>query len=174
MSLRAQSGFTLVELLVALSIAALLLVLAVPVYTTWVADTQLLSSAQSVAEGVKVAQAEAIKRNTNVEFTISATGWTVQTPGGATLKTNVFKDGSYYPTLGKTPALSTTVTFNSLGMVETANAAPAPPVPLSAVGITMAQSTRPATGLRVEINFGRVRICDPYWTTVNAADPKAC
>ena len=174
MSLRAQSGFTLIELMVGLAIAVILLVLAVPVYSTWVADTQLLSAAQSIAEGVKVAQAEAIKRNTNVEFTISATGWTVQTPGAATLKTNVFKEGSYYPTLGKTPALSTTVTFNSLGMVETANAPPAPPAPLSAVGITMASSTRPATGLRVEINFGRVRICDPYWTTVNAADPKAC
>ena len=61
----------------------------------------------------------------------------------------------------------------ALGMIETANAA-APTVPLSAVGVTMAQGSRPSTGLRVEINFGRVRICDPYWTTVNPADPKAC
>ena len=44
-------GFTLIELLVALAIAGILLLLAMPGYTQWVADNEIRTGAQSVAAG---------------------------------------------------------------------------------------------------------------------------
>ena len=76
------SGFTLVELMIGLAIAALLLVLALPSYQVWVADAQIRNAAESIADGLRYAQAQAVMRNATFEFTLNPTtgtgGWTVQ------------------------------------------------------------------------------------------------
>ena len=73
---RLRRGFTLIELMIAIAIAVLLLVLAAPAYTTWVADQQIRAGAESIASGMRLAHAEAIRRNGQVEFVITPTGAT--------------------------------------------------------------------------------------------------
>lgn len=176
MTLHAHRGFTLIELLVSMSIAAILLVLATPSYVRWVGDAEVQNGAATLADGLRFAHAEAIKRNTNVELVLDPTtgtgGWTVQLPAGAALKTSLFAEGTNKADFVPAPAGSTTVTFNALGQVEAANAA-APTVPFNLVNISSPVGTRP---LRVLVGGTRtgIKICDPAWTAIDPLDPKAC
>lgn len=59
-------GFTLVELMVALAIVALLLMFVAPSSAIWIQNTRLRSSAEAVTSCMQTARLEAIKRNTYV------------------------------------------------------------------------------------------------------------
>jgi type IV fimbrial biogenesis protein FimT len=171
MTARTHRGFTLIELLVATSIAVILLVLAAPAYFRWISDAEVANGASTLADGLRLAQAEAIKRNTNVEFTLdTAAGWTVQLPGSGTpIKLNKFAEGAKDSAFAPTPATSTTVTFNALGQIEPANAA-APLLPFSTVNISMSSGSRP---LRVLVGGGTtgIKVCDPKFVW---PDPQGC
>ena len=62
----AVAAFTLVELLVALSIGAALFALALPSYARYIAEQRLLHDARRLAEGMMLARSEAVKRNRHV------------------------------------------------------------------------------------------------------------
>ena len=164
MSARRSLGFTLIELLITLAIAGILLVLALPNYREWLSDSNVRNAASSLADGLRYAQAEAVKRNQNVEFVLGTADWTVQLVGGTVLRTASAKEGTKYASFTATPLTSTTVTFNALGQVETANAA-APLLPFTGVNLTATGMTRP---LRVQVgsvtqpNSARIKICDPH------------
>lgn len=166
-------GFTLVELLVGLGIAVILLLMALPSYQRWVADAQTANAASTVADGLRFAQSEAIKQNVDVEFTVaSASGWSVQRPGGAALKVSVFPEGAKYATITPTPASSTTVTFTGFGLIRPANAAPAPAAPLTDIDVTSPTGVR---HLRVLVGGGTsgIRICDTN-PSLPTGDPQKC
>ncbi len=170
-------GFTLIELMVGLAIAILLLLLAAPGYGRWIADSQIAAAASAMADGIRFAQAEAIKRNTGVEFTVGTDEWHVNVVGSAAkLREGTFAEGAKFAVMQPTPSSSTTVTFNAFGMIEAANAN-APTVPLTDVDITMSSASKP-TGLRVLIANGAggsgVRVCDPDPNLSWPADGKAC
>jgi prepilin-type N-terminal cleavage/methylation domain-containing protein len=119
MGQRPQPGFTLVEMLVAVAIAALLLVMAAPQYALWIADAHIRSAAESIASGLRWAQAEAIKRNTQVEFILNPTtatgGWdahVVTDAAGVFVQTGKFADGAGNSQFAVIPAGTTTVTFS--------------------------------------------------------------
>jgi type IV fimbrial biogenesis protein FimT len=61
-----QRGFSIVELLIAVGIVAMLLLFAAPSAATWIQNTRLRSSAESVVSCLTNARLEAIKRNTVV------------------------------------------------------------------------------------------------------------
>jgi type IV fimbrial biogenesis protein FimT len=67
-----NAGVTLVELVIGLGIAALLAVLALPVYADWIADYQVLNHAQKLAGTMNVARTEAVKRGRPVNLCKSA------------------------------------------------------------------------------------------------------
>ena len=64
-------GFTLVELLIALAVAAVLYSLAAPTLTAWIADARVRVTAESIQTGILLARAEAIRRNTTVRFQLT-------------------------------------------------------------------------------------------------------
>jgi type IV fimbrial biogenesis protein FimT len=169
-------GFTLIELLIALAIAGILLMLALPQYATWLGDSQIRAGAQIVADGLRLAHGEAIKRNRQTEFVLDPTtkdgGWTVQPIGGPAQEVAVFAEGADKVTFATTPAAARTVTFTGLGQIG-ANADASASVTRVVVASPVA-NTRP---LWVEIEAGRtgVKICDPYWNSIGKSnDPKAC
>jgi prepilin-type N-terminal cleavage/methylation domain-containing protein len=174
--MRAQ-GFTLIELMIALAIGSILLVLAVPQYASWMADNQVHAGAQLVADGVRRAHGEAVKRNRLTEFVIDPTtktgGWTVQPAGGGTAdEVAVFAEGADKVTFTMTPAAARTLTFSGIGTIAP-NADTTAPFTRVVVASPIS-GTRP---LWVEIEAGRtgVKICDPYWNSVGKSDdPKAC
>jgi type IV fimbrial biogenesis protein FimT len=175
---RRLGGVTLIELLIALALGMILILLAVPAYNTWVSETEEQTAAASLADGLRFATAEAIKRNQNVEFAVTAAGWTatVDVWGVPTvLRDNRSAEGSYRATRTPTPAGRTLVTFNSLGGVEGANADLT--LPFDAVSISVPNSGR-AFGLRVVVptigSSSGIKVCDPNPALVYPTDPKAC
>lgn len=62
----AQIGFTLIELIVTMSIAAILLTVAVPSFQTTIANNRLATQTNSLVTAVNIARSEAVKRGTSV------------------------------------------------------------------------------------------------------------
>lgn len=62
----AAAGFTIVELVVTLALAAALFAFAVPSYSRYIAEQRLLDDARRLADAITLARSEAIKRNRHV------------------------------------------------------------------------------------------------------------
>jgi prepilin-type N-terminal cleavage/methylation domain-containing protein len=170
---RAPRGFTLIELMVSLAIAVLLLVLAMPNYGRWLADSEIQNGAQSLAGGLRFAQAEAVKRNDKIQLVLdNATGsggWSAQLVDGTVVQDSYFAEGAARMAFDVTPAGLTTVTFNGLGMIDAANADAT--APFREIDISSSVSgTHP---LRILVGGTRtgIKICSTSYTW---PDPKAC
>ncbi len=70
MLMRAR-GFTLVELLVTIVIMAILLTLAMPSMSGWVRNSRLRAASDSLQDGLRTAQAEALRRSRQVVFSLT-------------------------------------------------------------------------------------------------------
>ena len=72
-----QRGFTLVELLVIMTILAVMLGLAVPSFRNFIASQRVKSAAYELSTSMLLARSEAIKRNTSVTIApATASDWT--------------------------------------------------------------------------------------------------
>jgi type IV fimbrial biogenesis protein FimT len=70
------SGFTLVELLVTVTVAAILLSLAMPSFTTFVQNSRRTSEVNSLVTSLNYARSEAVKRGANIVVCASSDGST--------------------------------------------------------------------------------------------------
>ena len=77
----AISGFSLLELLVALVVAGLLLALAMPAYSDWLRAYHQLNQAQALARALDIARSEAIKRSGRINV-CRTTDWHDCAPRG--------------------------------------------------------------------------------------------
>ena len=90
-----ESGFTLVELMVTLALAAILTTMAVPSFTSMTKNNRLTAQANQLVTSLNLARSEAINRRTTIN--VAATdasnssnewgkGWSVAVNGGSTLR----------------------------------------------------------------------------------------
>jgi type IV fimbrial biogenesis protein FimT len=172
-----ERGFTLIELLISLAILGFLLALGVPNYTTWIADSQVSAAAESVASGIRTAQAQAVNLNQPVRFVLDPTtktgGWTVQLDNApnTVLRTGTFAEGTEQVTITPLGGL-TTVTYTGLGRI-TANAdasATLYKVRLTNAGVAASRELDVVLGDLAQ-SFTSIKICDKAWAP---PDPKAC
>jgi type IV fimbrial biogenesis protein FimT len=70
------SGFTLIELMVTLAVAAILLTLAIPSFTGMIDKNRLKSAAEALYADLQFARAEAIKRNKKIRVSFFSNGST--------------------------------------------------------------------------------------------------
>lgn len=68
-----RQGFTLVEVMIAVAIAAILLALAAPSYALWTTNTRVKTAAESLFNGLQLARAEAVRRNSQIFFSLTST-----------------------------------------------------------------------------------------------------
>jgi type IV fimbrial biogenesis protein FimT len=71
---RGHRGFTLIEVFVGLLIFGLLLMLGMPSFTTFMRNSEIRSTAESVINGLRTASAEAMRRNSRIAFIFTGTG----------------------------------------------------------------------------------------------------
>ena len=115
-----QTGFTLIEVLVVITIAVILLGVGVPSMRNIIITTRVKNASFDVYASILAARSDAITRNTTVTITPAggnwAAGWTTTDTGGNTLKTQ-------NPFPGITITGPATVAYNNAGRL---NAAVAP------------------------------------------------
>lgn len=167
-----HTGFSLIELLIGITIMAILAGLAMPSFNAWLQNSQIRNAAESIQNGLQRARAESVGRNTDVEFVLGAgSSWVVKLAGGADIESRSSNEGSKDVTVTVTPAGATTVTFNNFGGVKAANAdasAPFSQVELDSSVLAAADSKE----LRVTIGLGgNIRMCDP---NAPVSSPRAC
>jgi type IV fimbrial biogenesis protein FimT len=66
----ALRGVTLIELVVVVALLAMLLMAVIPSASAWIRNTQIRNVATSLQTGLQRARAEAMRRNTNVRFSL--------------------------------------------------------------------------------------------------------
>lgn len=192
--LKPTRGFSVIELMVTITLLALLLGLAVPSFSTWIRNAQVRSVSDAMQTGLRLAQAEAVRRHRQVVFfransevctnaTSAADGgafWVVRTvPMFAgdpveTVQCGVLSDVAAGVSITGAAALC----FNSGGR-QTANADPGiggtacalDASGVSSFDINVTHADRP---LRVLVTLGgSVRLCDPA-KTLSSAHPDGC
>lgn len=183
------SGFSLIELMMVVAILAIVSSIAFPSLNTMIKNSQIRNAAESIQNGIQLARAEAVKRNTPVQFDLRGTNsaWTICTlpaaagascPGtddATTIQSRAANDGSSsditVAVTNSTPS-ATPFVFNSLGAMTS-------PVPTSngLVAVTLGISTTAlATGarnMRVLISAGgNIKLCD--LALARDSNPRAC
>lgn len=69
----AERGVSLIELMVGLAIVAILISLATPGFSTWIQNTHIRTAAEAIQNGLMLARAEAVRRNSTVRFQMTDT-----------------------------------------------------------------------------------------------------
>jgi type IV fimbrial biogenesis protein FimT len=190
---RPQKGFSVIELMIAVAIVAVVTALAFPSYKAWIQNTKIRTSAESILNGLQIARAEAVKRNASVKFCLGTvnpdcipvvpltnSNWVVGcdvvvaapvAPAVTPLECpaviqsrSTGEDASSAITVGTTPAATAKVVFNNLGTVAPAPTTFAVTVPASVLA--------DARTLNVTLGVGgNGRMCDP---ALPATDRRAC
>ena len=120
--MRNARGFTMLELMIALAVIAILAAIAVPNYIGWLPKRHLRSSAIDVQAAIQLAKMTAIRENTNVSLKFN--------PGSENYQAFVDADADGSPDAGifrskeMSPGIdltgtgfaSDTITFNSRGL----------------------------------------------------------
>jgi type IV fimbrial biogenesis protein FimT len=187
-----HQGFTLIELMIALAIAALLLTLGMPSFNEFLRNSEIRSTTESLVNGLRVARAEAIRRNLPVTFTLvsGGPGWTVDQvdacPATNIQKYSESEGGTNTVVARKTIAgaasTAVSVTFNGMGRIDptatTTACAPAATPNLERLDITStgaAGISRPLhIVLPVDAGTQGIRVCDPNMPVIVPPDPRAC
>lgn len=134
---RRAAGFSLLELVITLSLLGVLLATVLPAFGTWTRNAKSRAVAESLANGMRAAQAEAVRRNRQIVFSLTndepalaaaaaANGrnWVIRTvavPG----EDPVFVQGGSLGPAGENVNITgqASLCFNSLGR-QVANTAP--------------------------------------------------
>jgi type IV fimbrial biogenesis protein FimT len=187
---RAMSGFTLIELMVTVTMLGILLTLAGPSFGTWISNTRVRTVSDTLQNGVRLAQAEAVRRNrtvafflTNAEPSTAATAvangsnWGIRTlpllteDPAATADERFVRGGALADVAaGVTITGPIALCFNAAGR-QIANAGEGCAVGNARYTVARSGSDRP---LRLDVSIGgRVRMCDPA-KTLSATNPEGC
>jgi type IV fimbrial biogenesis protein FimT len=164
-----QAGLTALEMMIGVVLIGLLMAVAAPSFQAWTRNAQIRNAAESVANGLQRARAEAVMRNATVEFTLGAgSSWTISRldpPNPPILvESKASSDGSKeVAVVARAPDLlnpAATITFSSLGtVIANADGTPA----IAQIDFTSAGGNR---NLRVIIGVGgNAKMCDPNIAT---------
>ena len=174
----AQSGFSMVEIMIAIAVLGIVIALGLPAYGTWIQNTQIRTASEAVMNGLQTARNEAIRRNTSVQFRLTnatTSQWAVNLSSSPDLDPPMFgrssEEGSPNVVVTRTPGDADTVTFSALGRVVP-NADASPSITQVGVDNLLIPVVADRRNLVIVIpNGGALRMCDPK---VAAGDPRAC
>jgi type IV fimbrial biogenesis protein FimT len=188
-----QRGFTIIEVVIVVALAAFLLAAVAPSVSTWMRNTRIRTAAEAISNGLQQARNEAVRRNQSVGFYLvsdtsavsmsdscalsaSSSGWVVALASPAN-KCATDRDTfiALRPPGDTANGLSvsskdtsgndaTTVSFNGYGQISSAS-------PISCIKLSNPSDTT-ARALNIAVNAGgQIRMCDP---AVSSGDPRAC
>ena len=124
-------GFTLLELMTAIAVAAVLAAVSVPMYTSFVRNQRVKTAAFDLSYALTLARGEALKRNSPVVVSPDTNGWrfgwSVKTTGGTPVTlfshvtpTHLNSSNVSVSYVTITPASGNDVTYNRSGRLASA------------------------------------------------------
>jgi type IV fimbrial biogenesis protein FimT len=177
MTSKRDRGFSLIELLVAISIAVILIMLSLPNLSAFLTNTNIRTAAESVADGLRRTQVEAVRRNADVQFVLTpTTGWEIHDVDDNKLDGVPLADGSPRAKVTAVDAggsAATRVTYSGLGRVLPTNSdtGGGGSNPIATIDVTSV-SGADHHDLRIQVNgLGGLKMCDP---ALPSTDPKGC
>lgn len=110
-----NTGFTLVELLVTIAVAAILATVAIPNFQNLLANNKLASDYNSILSAVNYTRSEAVKKRRDVTLSLSSTGgaWSLEVTYNDGVNDIVLKE--LEPVEAGVVVSNATVAFNALG-----------------------------------------------------------
>ncbi len=180
------NGFSLIELMIVVAIVTIMILLALPGFSTALQNSQTRAAADSLQNGLRFAQGEAIRLNRFTTFAISGNaGWQVNyvtaSANDPLIAANVANPLQQQAntfgnvTVTASSAATAVVRFDPLGRVSGAATAAGPFNALN-LGTTTYAVTNSLTGTRrlnvVVSQSGKVRMCDP--DVPLASNPAGC
>ena len=118
-----SSGFTLVEMMIVIGVLGILMAIALPNFSQWIASERVRGAANDLYSGLMMARSEAMKRNVQVDVTRTSgsstdwsAGWSVKLTGGTVFQT---QDASSAVTI--TGPSAGTVSYSYTGRPVTAS-----------------------------------------------------
>ncbi|WIM07091.1 MAG: GspH/FimT family pseudopilin [Candidatus Nitricoxidivorans perseverans] len=167
-------GATLIEIAIAIAIVALMIMLGLPSFREWIQNSQIRTAAESVSSGLQTARNEAVRRNANVQFTLTApgavggTGWQIALVNtGEVLQSAPGGEGSGNVTIAPTPVDAVAITFNGYGRtpangLNTDGSSLLTQLDFDSTAIDAADTRE----LRIVVTTGgQIRMCDPAVTS---------
>jgi len=188
-------GFTLIELMVALAILALLFLLGMPSFITYLRNSEIRSTSESIINGLRTASAEATRLNSRVAFKFTGTGadWTINaindpladvdcTDLGPAIQQFKSKEAGSGAKVTITPSDKSVVCFTGLGRVWKQGSAGDH---IQQIDIEPSVSGAEGRPLRIIVDDTAptdptkprgLRMCDPdpALTSLTPPDPRAC
>lgn len=185
-------GFSLIELMLTLSVMTVLTLLATPSLTTWMANNRVRATAEALRNALHQAQGEAIERSRHTAFVLTAAipalaaapaanaqNWYLQTlplTGSDEIHGNFLRGDTVAQGLAVTLMGPALICFNSLGRLAAKRATGLGidciiPTRFVTYNLTAKRADRP---LRIEVYLGgKVRLCDPA-RTLSTTYPDGC
>lgn len=170
---RVERGVSLIEMLIGLVVLSSLLALAAPSFALWMQNTQIRGGADAILNGLQLARAEAIRRNTQVQFVLgNQTEWTVSVVKPFTqVQYRPMQEGTSNVTLQTSPGGSGTITFDAMGGRANNNDGSNA---INSIDITSNKTMAGLRPLRIVVSpSGSTRMCDPD-TSLQVGDPRRC
>ena len=193
--LKPARGFTLIEMMIGITLLAILMALAVPNFSRWIRNLEIRGTAEAVLSGLTLARTEAVKKNTVVYFQLidtidedcelnpSGPHWVVSL-GEAAGRCNVAPSDTESPRIvqihdgnqgggnrARITAGQSLFTFNGLGRLTSTAAGILVSDADGEEGCVSADGGK-ARCLRIEVNAGGViRMCDP---ALPSTDTQGC
>jgi type IV fimbrial biogenesis protein FimT len=192
-------GFTLIELAITLLIVSILALMAAPAFSTWTGNAKVRSVAETLQNGLRAAQTEALRRSRQTAFVLTnstpaanaaaissgtATNWYIQvlplaseTVNNPVVQSGSFGNATSGVTITSSDGNSTShpvLCFNSMGRLV-ANATTVfgnsgCTVPTGAATYDLTNARADRT-LEVQVQLGgQVRLCDKSRTIANSPD----
>jgi type IV fimbrial biogenesis protein FimT len=181
-------------MMVALAIVALLLLLGMPSFTTFLRNSEIRSTAESIINGLRTASAEATRQNSKVVFTLAAgANWTINLasdPNDPTcavllqppIQQYAGKEAGRSTKVTISPGNKSAVCFNGLGRIQNQGVAPSDhiqQIDIASIVVGEARSLRiivddPAPGNPAKPRGLRMCDPDPALAAMAPPDPRAC
>ena len=169
-------GFTLTELMIGIVVFGILISMALPSFTAWIQKSQIRTAAETIQNGLVLARGEALRRNTQVSFTLAGpdSSWAIAVVNPVeAIQSRSAAEGTQNALVSVTApaALPVSVIFDGLGranlaadlMIEVTNP----------VGGACGANLTDMRCLNVAVSVGgTVRMCDPQ--VVTAGDTRRC
>lgn len=159
-----QRGISLIEMIVVIAMLGIVLAAGAPAFDTWMANSQIRGTAESIQNGLQLARAEAVRRNASVGFELFPNQdvlWRVccNAAGQAVQQQPLNRAAN----LTITPAAAATYNFNGIGRVSNWNTTWGNVI---AFGVTRPNAGSGVRNMQIELgSFGSVRICHPSVTS---------